>query len=292
MAKKTGATVPPTWRERMSEDMRLSDFRQRTQEHYLGAATQFVKWLGRSPETVTDDDVRNYFLYLREDKQLSPSTIHVTLYGLQYLMQHTLQRTLPVFKLLRVNRPRLLPVVLSQPEVRSVLQVVRDPVRRMLLTSIYALGLRLGEGLSLQTGHIDGDRLMVWVRDGKGAKDRGVPLPRPLLTGLRRYWKTERPASPSSYLFVGAGVQGPLHETTVQKTFQAARVEAGLNKEATIHTLRHSYATHLLEAGISLRTIQQVLGHRSLRTTELYMHVTQPGTERLQETLDQLMRGL
>jgi site-specific recombinase XerD len=236
MAKKDSKK---TWRERLSEDMRLSDFRPRTQEHYLGAATQFVTWLGRDPETVTDDDVRNYFLYLREDKQLAPSTIHVTLYGLQYLMQHTLQRTLPVFKLLRVS-----------------------------------------------------GRLMVWVRDGKGAKDRGVPLPRPLLDRLRQYWKTERPSSASRYLFVSAGANAPLHKTTVEKTFQAARLEAGLTKEATPHTLRHSYATHLLEAGISLRTIQQILGHRSMRTTELYMHVTQPGTERLQQTLDRMMRGL
>lgn len=289
MAKKN---TPKTWRERLSEDMRLSDFRPRTHEHYLSAATKFVRWLGRDPETATDDDIRDYFLYLREDKQLSPSTIHVILYGLQYLFRSTLQREMPAFKVLRVNKPRLLPVVLSQPEVRSVLAVVRDPVRRMLLSSIYALGLRLGEGLSLETGHIDSGRLMVWVRNGKGAKDRGVPLPRPLLGRLRQYWKTERPASTTSYLFVGAGGKAPLHETTVQKTFQAARLEAGVNKEATIHTLRHSYATHLLEAGISLRTIQQLLGHRSLRTTELYMHVTQPGTERLQETLDRMMVDL
>lgn len=289
MAKKDSKK---TWRERMSEDMRLSDFRPRTQEGYLAAATHFVQWLGHDPETATDEDVRKYFLYLREDKQLAPSTIHVILYALQYLFGRTMQRQLPAFKVLRVNKPRLLPVVLSQPEVRTVLAVVRDPVRRMALVTIYALGLRLNEGLSLETGHIDGKRLTVWVRDGKGAKDRGVPLPRPLLARLRRYWKTERPTSATDYLFVAASGKAPLHETTLQKTFTAARAEAGLTKDATIHTLRHSYATHLLEAGISLRTIQQVLGHRSMRTTELYMHVTQPGTERLQETLDRMMVDL
>jgi site-specific recombinase XerD len=133
---------------------------------------------------------------------------------------------------------------------------------------------------------------MVWIRDAKGAKDRGVPLPRPLLARLRRYWRTERPASPTKYLFVPPGGSAPLHETTLQKTFSAARSDARLEKHATIHTLRHSYATHLLESGISLRTIQQVLGHKSLHTTELYMHVTQPGSERLQETLDRLMVDL
>lgn len=281
-----------TWRERMSEDMRLRDFRPRTQEGYLAATRQFIEWLGRGPETATDKDVRDYFLYLREEKQLAPSSIHVAVYALRFFFTHTMQRELKAFTVLRVNKPRMLPVVLSQGEVRSVLGIVRDPVRRMALATIYALGLRLNEGLSLETEHIDGERLTVWVRNGKGAKDRGVPLPRPLLHRLRRYWKTERPASATTYLFVAASGKAPLHETTLQKTFTAARTEARLTKEATIHTLRHSYATHLLEAGISLRTIQQLLGHRSMRTTELYMHVTTPGTERLQETLDRMMVDL
>ena len=281
-----------TWHDRMSEDMRLRDFRPRTQEGYLAATRQFIDWLGRGPETVGDDDIRNYFLYLREHKKLAPSSIHVMMYALRFFFTFTVRRELSVFEVLRVHKTRKLPVVFSRPEVRSVLSVVRDPVRRMALATIYALGLRLNEGLSLQTGHIDSERLTVWVRDGKGAKDRGVPLPRPLLARLRRYWKTERPASDTTYLFVAAGATAPLHETTLQKTFIAARADAGLTKQASIHTLRHSYATHLLEAGISLRTIQHVLGHRSLRTTEIYMHVTHPGLEHLQETVDRLMVGL
>jgi integrase/recombinase XerD len=281
-----------TWQAQMSEDMRLRDFRPRTQEGYMAAARQFIDWTKRGPETATDKDVRAYFLYLREEKQLAPSTINVALHALRFFFIHTLQHDWKVFDLLRVNKPRMLPVVLSPGEVRLVLGGVRHPVRRMALATIYALGLRLNEGLSLETGHIDSARLLVWVRDGKGARDRGVPLPRPLLDRLRRYWKTERPASATKYLFVPSGGKAPLHETTLQKTFLAARADARLAKEATIHTLRHSYATHLLEAGISLRTIQQVLGHKSLRTTELYMHVTQPGAERLQETLDRMMVDL
>jgi len=281
-----------TWREQMSENMRLRDFRPRTQEGDMAAVRHFVEWLGRGPETATDKDVRAYSLYLREEKQLAPSSIHVVLHALRFFFTHTLQRDWKVFDVLRVNKPRMLPVVLSPGEVRTVLGVVRQPVRRMALATIYALGLRLGEGLALETGHIDSERLTVWVRDGKGAKDRGVPLPRPLLARLRRYWKTERPASTTKYLFIPTGGKVPLHETTLQKTFLAARAEARLTKDATIHTLRHSYATHLLEAGVSLRTIQHVLGHRSMRTTEIYMHVTQPGVERLQETLDRLMVDL
>jgi integrase/recombinase XerD len=281
-----------SWRERFVEDMQLRDFRPRTQEAYLLAVRLFMEWVGCPPAQVTEEHVRAYFLYLREEKKLAPSTLNLAVHALRFFFVYTLHRDWQVFDLLRVNKPRLLPVVLSQAEVRKVLGAVRHPVRRMALTTIYALGLRLGEGRQLESSDVDGQRLMVWVRDGKGAKDRGVPLPRPLLTRLRQYWKSERPASPTKYLFVPQDGRAPLHDTTLQKTFTAARIEARIDKHASIHTLRHSYATHLLEAGVSLRTIQQVLGHKSLRTTELYMHVTQPGAERLQETLDQLMADL
>lgn len=281
-----------TWQARMSEDMRLRDFRPRTQEGYMAAVRQFMDWAKKSPAAITDNHVRAYFLYLRETKKLAPSSINVAVYAMRFFFIHTMNREWKVFEVLRVNKPRSLPVVLSPAEVRTLLGAVRDPVRRMAFTTIYALGLRLGEGRSLETSHIDSQRMLVWVRDGKGAKDRAIPLPRPLLARLRRYWKTERPASPTPYLFVTLRGDAPLHATTLQKTFTAARADTGIAKDATIHTLRHSYATHLLEAGITLRTIQDLLGHTSMRTTELYMHVTQPGTERLQETLDRLMAQL
>lgn len=281
-----------TWRARMSEDMRLRDFRPRTQEAYLLATRQLVDWLAKEPELVTDDDIRAYFLFLREEKRLAPSSIHLAVHAARFFFIQTMKREWAVFDLLRVRTPRTLPVVLSTAEVRSLLGTVRHPARRVALATIYALGLRLGEGLALETGHIDAGRSLVWVRDGKGGVDRAVPLPRPLLGRLRRYWKEDRPASDSPHLFVAEGNAKPLHETTLQKTFKAACKDAGLAKDASIHTLRHSYATHLLEAGVTLRTIQQVLGHKSLRTTEVYMHVTQPGTERLQEILDRLMVGL
>jgi site-specific recombinase XerD len=276
----------------MSEDMRLCDFRPRTQEGYLLAVRLFIERLGREPESLTDEDVRAYFLYLREERKLAPSSINIAVCALRFFFVRTMQRDWQVFDLLRVNKPRRLPIILSTGEVRAVLRAVRHPVRRMALTSIYALGLRLNEGLPLAAEDIDSERLLVWLRDAKGAKDRGVPLPRLLLARLRRYWKLERPPSPSKYLFVPPNGLAPVHETTLQKTFTAACRDVSLQKHATIHTLRHSYGTHLLENGVSLRTIQQLLGHKSLRTTEIYMHVTQPGIERLQETLDRLMSDL
>lgn len=225
-------------------------------------------------------------------KKLTPSTINIAVHALRFFFIHTMHRDWKVFDLLRVHKPRMLPVVLSPGEVRLLLGAVRHPVRRMALATIYALGLRINEALSLETEHIDSDRLLVWVRNGKGARDRAVPLPRPLLDRLRRYWRDERPTSPTKFLFVARGATSPLDETTLQKTLSAARVDIALEKHATVHTLRHSYATHLLEAGVSLRTIQQVLGHKSLRTTELYMHVTQPAAERLQDIVDRLIADL
>jgi site-specific recombinase XerD len=280
------------WRTRMGDDMRLRDYRPKTRSAYELATRLFLDWAKTEPEQVVEAQVRGYFLYLREQRKQAPSSINVAVCAMRFFCVHTLGRDWPVFDLLRVNKPRVLPTVLSTTEVRNLLGAVRHPVRRMALSTIYALGLRLGEGLRLETEHVDGARLMVTVRDGKGAKDRAVPLPRPLLERLRQYWKSERPASASRYFFVPPSGHEPMHETTLQKTFTAAHAELGLTKRASIHTLRHSYATHLLEAGISLRTVQALLGHKSLRTTEVYMHVTQPGMERLQEVLDRLMVDL
>ncbi|MFO0757038.1 MAG: site-specific integrase [Byssovorax sp.] len=279
------------WQERMSEDMRLHDFRERTQEAYLLAVRQLIDHLQIQPRAITEDHLRAYFLYLRDEKQVAPSTINVAIHGIRFFFLNTVKRDWAVLDLLRIKRSRTLPVVLSQPEVRTILKAVRHPVRRMAFVALYSLGLRINEGLSLTTGDIDSERLIVWVRDGKGAVDRGVPLPRPVLARLRKFWKTERPASSTKYLFVADNGVAPVDDTTLQKTFAAALAETRIDKVATPHTLRHSYATHLVEAGASLRTVQQVLGHKSLRTTEVYLHVTQPGVERLQEILDQLMVG-
>jgi site-specific recombinase XerD len=279
------------WQAQMREDMQLRDFSERTREAYELAMKLFLRWAECEPEALEEVRVKAYVLHLRE-KGRSPSSINIAVCGMRFFFTYTLPRDWGVFELLRVKHPSKLPIVLSTGEVLTLLASIRHPVRRMALTTIYALGLRLGEGLRLETSHIDGDRLFVAVRNGKGAKDRSVPLPRPLLARLRRYWKEERPKVPGSFLFVPARGESPLHETTLQKTFTAAQRECVPQKHATIHTLRHSYATHLVESGISVRTIQQLMGHKSMKTTEVYLHVTRPGTERLQDVLDRLMANI
>ena len=190
-----------------------------------------------------------------------------------------------------LERRRTLPEVLSRDEVRRILSLVRDPISRTALTTIYALGLRISEGLQLEVGDIVSDRGIVRIKHGKGDKARTVPLPLPLLLRLRHYWKHERRDSREPRLFVGRS-GGAVDETTLQRTFSSAREDAKIQRRATPHTLRHSYATHLLEAGVSLRTVQEILGHASLRTTEVYMHVTVTGREHVQEIINRIMRDL
>jgi len=251
----------------------------------------FLERTGTTPEGVGEEDVRRYILHLRDERKQAPSSVNIAMYALRFFFVHTLGRDYGVFDLLRIKRRRTLPEVLSRDDVRRILSLVRDPGSRTALTTLYALGLRITEGLQLEVGDIVADRGIVRIKHGKGDKARTVPLPTPLLHRLRHYWKHDRRKSPDRRLFVGRG-GGAMDETTLQRTFSSARDEAKIQRRATPHTLRHSYATHLLEAGVSLRTVQEILGHASLRTTEVYMHVTVTGREHVREIVDQLMRDL
>lgn len=277
---------------RLSEDMRLRDFRPKTQDSYRRVVRQFLEHVKKEPYLLTEDDVRAYLIYLRDERMLASSTRNVAVHGLRFFFTYTCPQEWSVLDFVRVKIAQKLPVVLSVEETHRVLGAVREPTRRMALQTIYALGLRLGEGLRLESRDIDSDRLIVLVRDAKGAKDRMVPLPRPLLHKLRRFWKQDRQASKGPLLFVGGAKGGSVDRTSLQKTFSAVLEEQHVEKRASIHTLRHSYATHLLEAGITLKTIQRVLGHRSLKTTSVYLHVTHENDERLLATLDRLMAKL
>lgn len=284
-------------RQRMVEDMQLRGLSEETQEAYVRAVRQLAEHYGKSPQRISDEELRQYFLHLTNVKQLSSSTIKVALYGIKFLFQHTLRKEWPTLDLVRPRREKKLPVVLSVAEVQRVLGIIRRPRYRVCLSTIYACGLRLSEGVHLQVRDIDSDRMMVHVRKGKGAKDRYVPLPVPTLEMLRRYWCTHRhpewlfPAPTRSGVPLSTATE-PMSIDGVQRAFKAALQESGIQKKATVHTLRHSYATHLLEAGVNLRVIQSYLGHSSPKTTAIYTHLTRKVEDLAVEAINRVMEEL
>jgi len=285
-------------RQRMIQDMQLRGFSARTQECYAAAVRQLAEHYHTSPDQLTEEHLRGYFLYLANEKKVARATATIALCGIKFFYEQTLQRQWPTLQLIRPPREKKLPVVLSRQEVRRALGAVRIPVYRACLTTIYAGGLRLLEGAHLQVPDIDGDRMLFHIH-GKGKKDRYVPLPQPTLHMLRAFWRTHR--SPL-WLFPAPtrhGLQhslahngGPVTDSSLQSAFRRAIQQSGIVKRAHVHTLRHSYATHLLEAGVNLRIIQENLGHGSARTTQIYTHLTREVRATLTDPLNQLLQGL
>jgi site-specific recombinase XerD len=279
----------------MLEDMQLRGLSPKTQACYLFAVQQFAQHYGKSPALITEDELRRYFLYLSTEKRVSPSTVTIALCASKFLFEHTLQRSWPTFDLIRPPQQRKLPAVLSIDEVHHLLASLRLPQYRACLTTIYAAGLRLSEGVQLRVAQIDSARMAIHVQGGKGAKDRYVPLSPQLLTLLRSHWRTHRHPIwlfPARRRLEEQLASLPLSPRSVEAALSAAVAECGFQKHVTVHTLRHSWATHLLEAGVNLRLIQTWLGHSSPTTTALYTHLT-PRTEAQATTaLNQLLEGI
>lgn len=275
-------------RRKMIQDLQLRGYADRTQQSYVAAVGLLAKHFNQSPDQLTDQEIRHFFLHMINVKQASRSTVRQYLSGIKFFYETTLDRPMPVLDLVKPRKRLKLPVVLSVAEVRLVLQQIRSPTARMALTLIYACGLRLSEGQQIRCDDIDGDRLLLWVRNGKGGKDRAVPLPTATLQQLRNYWKDEHCSGP--WLFPSSRNNTPVGLSVLQKTFKAALRQSSVNKNASIRTLRHSYATHLLEQGVDLRVIQSLLGHASPKTTTIYTHMTQTVIDRLTETLNHLMK--
>jgi integrase/recombinase XerD len=221
----------------MLEDRQLRGLPPKTPQCYLAAVRQLAHYYRRPPDQLSDEELRQYFLYLRNEKKVAESTFRIHLYGIRFFYERTLTRPWPVFDLVRPRYPQTLPVVLSPQEVRDLLAWVKHPTAQMCLRLIYACGLRLTEGTQLQVSDIDAQRMLVQVRCGKGGKDRCVPLAPRVLALLREYWKRQRPRL---WLFPARDQQTPLPATTLQKTFKRVVRQSGLPKDASIHTLRHS----------------------------------------------------
>jgi integrase/recombinase XerD len=284
-------------RQRMIEDMQLRGLSEKTQESYVRAVRQLAEHYARPPDQISEEELRQYLLHLQNVQQVSPSTFRIALCGIKFCFQHTLGREWAILDLARPPREKKLPVVLSVAEVRQILACVHRQPYRVCLSTIYSCGLRLQEGVHLQVRDIDSDRMLVHVRQGKGARDRYVPLPAGTLQMLRQYWRTHRHAV---WLFPArtrarvapTAASAPLSLSAVQRAFQAALAESGVRKAATVHSLRHSYATHLLEAGVNLRVIQVYLGHNSIQSTVIYTHLTRKAEDLAVGVVNQVMRDL
>jgi integrase/recombinase XerD len=273
-------------KDRMMEDMKLRSLAPGTQKGYLDAITALAKHYHRRPDQLSQEQIRDYLLYLIETRKFAKSTFKIHLSALKFLYRRTLGRPWPVLELPRIKTEKKLPVVLSREEVWSVLDRVRRPQARMSLILMYTCGLRVSEALHLRIQDIDSQRMVVWVRNGKGDKDRSVPLPQQTLTQLRAYWAEYRP---TTWLFPTKAGTTTIRSGAVRCCLKAALWETAIRKNVGCHTLRHSYATHLLEAGVHLRAIQALLGHRSLKTTFIYMHLTQSTMADVQAQVNQVM---
>jgi integrase/recombinase XerD len=287
-------------RQRMIEDLKLRGYSESTQTLYVTAVRQLCEHFGKSPGRITEEDLRDYFLYGKNVKKWTRSTSTVALCGIKFFYENTIKRSWPTLLFIRPGREKKLPVVLSYDEVLKILNNIQLFRYRVCLTTIYSCGLRLSEGIHLKVENIDSARGFIQVRNSKGhmgKKDRYVPLPQRTLELLREQWKSHRN---KVWIFPYAGhgskdmsrATRPVSKSSVQVAFRKALKTAGINKKATVHTLRHSWATHLLEAGVNLRLIQAWLGHSTPATTSVYTHLTEKAKTMAVKSINELMEDL
>lgn len=284
--------------QRFAQDLKLNGKSARTQQAYCRALRKFSDYLGHSADQATEDQLRNYLLYVVEKKRWASSTVNVMLQALKMFFRITCPRDWNSLKLARVQVEQKLPVVISIGEVHTLLKLIEKPSMRCYFSVVYALGLRLNEALHLQVSDIDSKRMLVHVHRGKGAKDRLVPLPQSTLDELRKYWATHRnphwlfPTEGRNHK-LASSAECPMSEKSVQDVIKAVLDQLNWGSRGiTTHTLRHCYATHLLEAGVSLKLIQKYMGHKHLTSTMVYLHVTTVGEEAAIARINALMKKL
>lgn len=272
-------------RDQMKRDMELRHLSRRTRECYLDHMHRFVRHFGVSPETLGEEEIKTYLHHIIEEKKVSQSTVNQTYSALKFFYETTLKRDWISYRIPRAKKQKSLPVVFSPEEVRAVLSVVGNLKHRAILMTIYSGGLRLNEAVHLRVSDIDSERMVIRIRQGKGNKDRYTLLAKRTLEELRFYWSQ---CHPVNWLFFGKDKWSPLSVSSVQKAFKDALLRAGVKKAGSVHTLRHSFATHLLENGADLYHIQRLLGHASPKTTAVYLHLSRKDFERIANPLDMI----
>lgn len=277
-------------RQRMLDDMRIRNLAPVTRRVYLERVAAFARFFGRSPEVLGPEEIRRYQIHLVAERHLSQSMLIQTVAALRFLYTVTLGREVQISMIPYPRRKKTLPTVLGAEEMKRFLSAIEGSPYEAVLLTAYAAGLRISEVLSLIPADIDSSRMLLRVKQGKGSKERFVMLSRKLLLSLREYWRKERTGNPvSPWLFPSpVNPLEPITQRTLRRACKEAAAKAGINKHVTIHTLRHSFATHLLEAGANLRTIQLLLGHRSIGTTSHYTQVSESTLRETQSPLDLL----
>jgi site-specific recombinase XerD len=271
--------------DQMKMDLELKNYSPKTRSCYLASVRSFALHFHRSPDELGDHEIREYLHYLLTDKKVSQSAMNQSYSALKFFYETTLKRDWDGFRIPRVKMRKKLPVVLSQQEVQALFSIIRNLKHRAILMTIYSAGLRVSEAVHLKVSDIDSQRMMIRVEQGKGDKDRYTLLAKRTLDILREYWREYRPCD---WLFYGHSSERPLSSRTVQVVLDRALHQAGIKKPATVHTLRHSFATHLLEAGTDLYYIQHLLGHKSPKTTAIYLHVSRKDLARVISPIDLL----
>lgn len=264
-----------TLRQQMIDEMVLRGFAANTQRTYLHAVSQLARHYDRSPDRISKREVKAYLLHLHRDASRSVSTCNVAAAAMRFFYHETLGRKAQGFEIPFARKPKALPQVLSREEVGRLLSGTRFLRHRVLFAIAYSAGLRVSEIVKLRPCDIDSDRMVIRVEQGKGAKDRLALLSPALLGDLRTHWRRERPGE---FLFPSPVRRGPLCAGALKHAFKRAKERAGIDKPGGIHLLRHAFATHLLEAGVDLHTLQRLLGHRSLRSTTRYLHLMEPAS--------------
>lgn len=263
--------------EKMKMDLELKNYSKRTVKCYLTQMRAFAAFFKQSPAQLDEQHIRQYLHHLIKDKNASQAVVSQTYSALKFFYTTTLERVWDAKRLPRSRASRRLPTVFSLEEVSAMLTAVRNLKHKAILTTIYSAGLRVGEAVELAPADIDSQRMLIRVRQGKGGKDRYTLLAETTLALLRTYWSVYQPRQ---WLFPGQKEHKPIDRSTVRRVFKTACAKAGIRKRSSVHTLRHSFATHLLEDGVDLFYIQRLLGHRTAQTTAIYLHVTYKGVAR------------
>ena len=287
--------------KRMSEDLHLGGMAKRTHEGYLRAVRQLADFCKRSPDQITEDQLREFFLHLKNDKEFASGSLRVAYSGVKFFYTRTCKRKWETLAQMRIKDVKSLPEVLTIDQSHRVIDCCTTQRMSVFFWTVYSLGLRLEEALNLHVGDLDSNRMMVHVHRGKGAKDRYIPLPEATLKLLRQFWLTHRhpvfvfPADGRNHRGVShpsgpSQAKTPMSVTAVQGAIKLITKQINFGKKISTHTLRHCYATHLLEAGVPLRLIQQYLGHSSLQTTMIYLHLTDTAAIDAQKVINELFR--